>query len=103
MKAKYLPVQKNAQLYGPNGPNGYGTCLYIENDQELRDLRFVSEWQLKIAELGRNRRSEAVVKERNTLKYYNLPDKIRSPALFYYKPDYITGRIHNIFCDYEYK
>ncbi|CAL6065641.1 leucine-rich_repeat domain-containing protein [Hexamita inflata] len=48
MKAKYLPIAlKYVQDYPinkyPNGPNGYGPYLQIERDQELRDLRFVSE------------------------------------------------------------
>ncbi|CAL6065613.1 Hypothetical_protein [Hexamita inflata] len=48
MKAKYLPIaQKYVQDYPidkyPKGPNGYGPYLYINSDQELRDLRFVSE------------------------------------------------------------
>ncbi|CAL6073268.1 Leucine-rich_repeat domain superfamily [Hexamita inflata] len=48
MKAKYLPIaQKYVQDYQidkyPKGPNGCGPYLSISNDQELRDLRFVSE------------------------------------------------------------
>ncbi|CAL6013374.1 Conserved_hypothetical protein [Hexamita inflata] len=44
MKAKYeQKAQEYAQQYGPNGPDGYGPCLSISNNQELRDLRFVSE------------------------------------------------------------
>ncbi|CAL6110957.1 leucine-rich_repeat domain-containing protein [Hexamita inflata] len=54
MKAKYLPVvQENAKKYPiethPNGPNGYGPCLRIDNDSEIRDLHFVSE--LGVADL----------------------------------------------------
>ncbi|CAL6076573.1 Conserved_hypothetical protein [Hexamita inflata] len=44
MKAKYQQkAQNNAQQYGPNGQYGYGPYLHISSDQELRDLRFVSE------------------------------------------------------------
>ncbi|CAL6101366.1 Conserved_hypothetical protein [Hexamita inflata] len=44
MKAKYQQeAQEYAQQYGPNGQFGYGPYLYIYGDQELRDLRFVSE------------------------------------------------------------
>ncbi|CAL6070678.1 Conserved_hypothetical protein [Hexamita inflata] len=44
MKAKYQQeAQEYAQQYGPNGLSGYGPYLNIQFDQELRDLRFVSE------------------------------------------------------------
>ncbi|CAL6107478.1 leucine-rich_repeat domain-containing protein [Hexamita inflata] len=44
MKAKYQQkAQQYAQQCGPNGPSGQGPFLGISGDQELRDLRFVSE------------------------------------------------------------
>ncbi|CAL6076595.1 Hypothetical_protein [Hexamita inflata] len=47
MKAKYLPIvqqyAKQYDQYGINGPSGYGPFLHISGDQELHDLRFVSE------------------------------------------------------------
>ncbi|CAL6090389.1 leucine-rich_repeat protein [Hexamita inflata] len=57
MKAKYLPIaQKYVQDYPidkyPNGPNDYGPYLYINGDQELRDLRFISELGVTHLQLG---------------------------------------------------
>ncbi|CAL6078847.1 Leucine-rich_repeat domain superfamily [Hexamita inflata] len=43
MKAKYRRKAIKAQLYGLNGQQNYGPYLFISGDQELRDLRFVSE------------------------------------------------------------
>ncbi|CAL5992550.1 leucine-rich_repeat domain-containing protein [Hexamita inflata] len=54
MKAKYLSVfqeyNKNCPIDKyPNGREGYGPYLYIYDDQELRDLRFVA--QLGVTDL----------------------------------------------------
>ncbi|CAL6065611.1 Leucine_rich repeats-containing protein [Hexamita inflata] len=83
MKAKYLPItQKYVQDYPinkyPKGPNGYGPYLYIESDQELRDLRFVSELGVTDLSLCRCQNAHALRAPANLLRFQHYYSSLKT-------------------------
>ncbi|CAL6075367.1 Hypothetical_protein [Hexamita inflata] len=76
---KYLPVaQQYAQQYGPNGPSGYSPFLCIDSDQELRDLRFVSELGVTDLRLNSCQNAHALRAPANLRAFYHFSSALKT-------------------------